>query len=113
MSSVYYVGGFGVMGWVEASDYAQAEPDPLADSQAAIIEHMNNDHGAALVAITRHFGGLAAEEATMMSCDRLGFVVRARTAEGMKGVRINFPEPVRSREDARRVLVSMTRASRL
>jgi putative heme iron utilization protein len=26
---VYYVGGFGVMGWVAASDYSQAQPDPL------------------------------------------------------------------------------------
>jgi len=25
---VYYVGGFGVMGWVAASDYLQAKPDP-------------------------------------------------------------------------------------
>ena len=29
---VYYVGGFGVMGWVAASAYRQAQPDPLADT---------------------------------------------------------------------------------
>ena len=29
---VYYVGGFGVMGWVEARDYEQADPDPLAEA---------------------------------------------------------------------------------
>src|ERR1700752_4103031 len=29
---VYYVGGFGVMGWVPASEYDQAQPDPLADA---------------------------------------------------------------------------------
>jgi hypothetical protein len=73
---------------------------------------MNADHGEALRAITRHFAGLDAEEATMMSVDRLGFVVRARTAEGMKGARIGFPEPVQSREDARRVLVAMTRTAK-
>ena len=59
-----------------------------------------------------YFSRLEAEEATMVSCDRLGFVVRARTAEGVKGVRIQFSEPVRSREDARRVLVAMTRQAR-
>jgi len=112
VSDVYFVGGFGVMGWVAADDYRTAEPDPLVDSAAMIIEHMNADHADALRGITRHFGGLEAEEATMVSCDRLGFVVRARTAEGMKGARIQFPEPVRSRDDARRVLVAMTRASR-
>ncbi|HEY0157134.1 MAG TPA: DUF2470 domain-containing protein [Thermoanaerobaculia bacterium] len=112
VTDVYFVGGFGVMGWVTADDYRAAEADPLVDSAAMIIEHMNADHADALRGITRHFGGLEAEEATMVSCDRLGFVVRARTAEGMKGARIQFPEPVRSREDARRVLVAMTRASR-
>src|SRR6266566_6824567 len=34
---VYYVGGFGVMGWVQASDYDVARPDPLADAAAGII----------------------------------------------------------------------------
>lgn len=108
VTDVYFVGGFGVMGWVSAADYRAAEPDPLVDSVASIIAHMNDDHADALRAITRHFGGLEAEEARMVSCDRLGFVVRARTAQGMKGVRIAFPEPVRSRDDARRVLVAMT-----
>ena len=42
---VYYVGGFGVMGWVSASDYRHAQPDPLADSATGIIQHMNADHG--------------------------------------------------------------------
>jgi putative heme iron utilization protein len=112
VTDVYFVGGFGVMGWVTADDYRVAEADPLVDSAAMILEHMNADHADALRAITRHFGGLDAEEATMVSCDKLGFVVRARTAEGMKGLRIAFPEPVRSREDARRVLVAMTRTAR-
>ena len=112
VSEVYFVGGFGVMGWVTAGDYGDAEPDPLASSAAQIITHMNDDHAEALRLITRHYGGLEAEEASMTSIDRLGFAVRARTAEGMRGVRIAFPEPVRSAEDARRVLVEMTRKAR-
>lgn len=112
ITNVYFVGGFGVMGWVEASDYRAAEPDPLAASAAEIIEHMNADHAEAVLAITQHSGGLAAEDAVMVSCDRLGFVVRARTAEGMKGVRIAFPEAVTSSDEARRVLVAMSREAR-
>ena len=112
VTDVYFVGGFGVMGWVASEDYRVAEADPLADHSAAILEHMNADHADAIVAITKRFGNLDALEATMVSCDYLGFTVRARTAEGMKGVRIQFPEPVRSKEDARRVLVAMTRAAR-
>jgi len=112
VSDLYFVGGFGVMGWVASEDYRAAEPDPLAPFAAGIMEHMNADHADALRLITRRFGGLDAEEATMVSCDRLGFVVRARTAEGMKGARIQFPEPVTTREQARSVLVGMTRTSR-
>jgi heme iron utilization protein len=112
VSEIYFVGGFGVMGWVASDDYRVAEADPLVEHAAGIMEHMNADHAEALRHITRHFGGLDAEEATMVSCDRLGFVVRVRTREGMKGARIQFPEQVTSREDARRVLVAMTREAR-
>jgi heme iron utilization protein len=112
VTQIYFVGGFGVMGWVAAEEYRVAEKDPLADVAARIISHMNDDHADALREITRRFADLDAEEVTMVSCDRLGFVVRARTAEGMKGRRIAFPEEVRSAEDARRVLVAMTRESR-
>jgi putative heme iron utilization protein len=112
VTDVYFVGGFGVMGWVAADDYRTAAADPLLDSAAGILEHMNADHADALRRITQHFGNLDAEEVAMVSCDRLGFVVRARTAGGMKGVRIAFPEPVESRDDARRVLVAMTRQAR-
>jgi putative heme iron utilization protein len=109
VTQLYFVGGFGVMGWVDQTDYSSAEADPLSEASAGIIEHMNRDHGEALREITRHFGKLAAEEATMVACDRLGFVIRARTAEGMKGRRIAFPEEVRTREQARKVLVAMTK----
>ena len=112
VTQIYFVGGFGVMGWVPAEEYAVASADPLADAAAGIIEHMNRDHAEALREITRHFGKLAAEQATMVSCDRLGFVVRARTAEGMKGLRIAFSEEVQSAEDARRVLVAMVKITR-
>jgi putative heme iron utilization protein len=33
---VYYVGGFGVMGWVSASEYYRGKPDPLADTATEI-----------------------------------------------------------------------------
>jgi putative heme iron utilization protein len=52
---VYYVGGFGVMGWVPASEYYSARPDPLADSAMGIVHHMNADHADALLScLPRH-----------------------------------------------------------
>ena len=51
---VYYVGGFGVMGWVSASEYYTGKPDPLADTATEIIQHMNIDHGKARHCDHRH-----------------------------------------------------------
>jgi len=112
VTDLYFVGGFGVMGWVDHTDYHIAEPDPLAPHAAGIIEHMNTDHAEALRQITRYFANLDAEESTITSVDRLGFTIRARTAEGMKATRIQFPESVTSREQARKVMVAMTRQAR-
>ena len=42
------------MSWVDAADYAEAEPDPLAAAAAGIIEHMNGDHAEAQVLFCRH-----------------------------------------------------------
>src|SRR3979490_1950075 len=85
---VYYVGGFGVMGWVTASEYDRSQPDPLADSMAEIIQHMNAQHKDALVLLAREFAGIESQEATMIAVDRLGFHVRLKTPDGIRGARI-------------------------
>jgi len=109
---VYYVGGFGVMGWVDAREYEAASPDPLATAAAGIITHMNADHGDAMILLVRKYAGIEASEATMTAVDRLGFHLRLRTAEGMKGTRINYPSEVRSPGDARKALVEMVRRAK-
>jgi hypothetical protein len=109
---LYYVGGFGVMGWVSASDYDRSQPDPLADAMAEIIQHMNADHKDALVLLAREFSRVDSEEATMMAVDRLGFYVRLKTPDGMRGARIAFPREVRSSVEARKVLVEMVQQAR-
>jgi putative heme iron utilization protein len=109
---VYYVGGFGVMGWVPASEYYSARPDPLADSAMGLIQHMNADHGAALILLAKAFAGIEAQEATMTSVDRLGFHVRLKTQDGTRGARIAFLREVSSPAEARKVLVEMTAQAR-
>jgi putative heme iron utilization protein len=109
---VYYVGGFGVMGWVSASEYDSAKPDPLADAAEGIIQHMNTDHRHALTLIAQVFGGMESQEAAMTSIDRLGFHVRLKTADGRRGVRIAFPHEVASSAETRTVLVEMTQQAR-
>jgi hypothetical protein len=66
-----------------------------------------------MILLARLHAHLEATEATMTSIDRLGFFLRAKTAEGMKGARINFLHEVATPEEARKVLVEMVRQARL
>ena len=109
---VYYVGGFGVMGWVSDSEYARSQPDPLADSTAAIIQHMNADHKDALVLLARKFARTESTEATLTAVDRLGFHVRLKTSDGVRGARIAFFREVRSPAETRKVFVEMVQQAR-
>jgi putative heme iron utilization protein len=112
VEELYYVAGFGAMGWVDAAAYRGASPDPLADHAAGILEHMNADHGDALVLYSKVLGGIDAEAATMTGIDRLGFRVRVRSGDRLQGLRLNFPREVRTPQEARTVLVEMVRDAR-
>ena len=109
---VYYVGGFGVMGWVAASEYSQAGSDPLAESKSEIIRHMNADHSDALILLAKRFAGIEAQEANMTSVDRLGFHVRLKTRDGVRGARIAFLREVRNPAQTREVFVEMVQQAR-
>lgn len=109
---VYYVGGFGVMGWVEAAEYELASPDPLAEASSGILSHMNSDHVDSMILLARTHANVEASEATMTSVDRLGFSLRLKTADGMKGSRINFPREVSTPQETRAVLVEMVRQAK-
>ncbi len=109
---VYYVGGFGVMGWVAASDYSQAQSDPLAEHKSEIMQHMNADHKDALILIAKRFAGIHAQQAEMTAVDRLGFHLRLKTHDGMKGTRIAFLREVTNPLQARAVLVEMVKQAR-
>ena len=109
---VYYVGGFGVVGWVAASEYYSAQPDPLADAAADIIQHMNTDHGDALVLLARVFAGIESQEISMTSVDRFGFHVRVKSQDGTRNARIAFLREVTNPTEARKVLVLMVGQAR-
>jgi putative heme iron utilization protein len=109
---LYFVGGFGVMGWVDAGDYATAAPDPLADASRGILDHMNEDHVDAMLLLARGLGGVEGTDARMTAVDRLGFHLRVETSEGMRGLRIPFSREARSPEETRAILVDMVRRQR-
>jgi heme iron utilization protein len=116
-TDLYFVGGFGAMDWVPAADYAAARPDPLADDSESILEHMNEDQAAALLAFLRgrgreSAGGEAPDEATVTAVDRLGFKVRLRTGERVHGTRIAFPREVATADECRQAFSEMCRSPR-
>lgn len=112
VAGVYFVGGFGVMGWISAEDYRGACPDPLADAAAGIILHMNTDHADALRLIAGHYAGEVADEAAMTAVDRLGFHLRLKSGDRVYGRRVAFLREVASSDEARTVLVGMARQAR-
>jgi putative heme iron utilization protein len=111
-ADLYYVGGFGVMGWVDAGDYEEAAPDPLAEAAPGILAHMNGDHVDSMVLLARAYARMEAAEATMTSVDRLGFSLRLKTKDGIKGARINFLREVATAQETRKVLVEMVQQIR-
>ena len=112
VSSVYFIGGFGVMGWVSAEAYTCARPDPLAETAQEIIRHMNADHADALLLIARRFADEGASEALMTAVDRLGFHLRLKTGDRVHGRRVAFPREAGGKDEARAILVEMVRQAR-
>ena len=112
IAGVYFVGGFGVMGWIAAEDFGSARPDPLVEAAAGIIQHMNADHTAALRLMAGHYAGAVADEASMTAVDRLGFNLRLKSGERVYGRRVGFLREVSSSDEARSVLVEMVRQAR-
>jgi hypothetical protein len=108
----YLVGGFGVMGWIDAADYDQAEVDPLADIAASVLEHMNHDHADALALLARHVGQCPADRATMTAVDHLGFHLRIDHQGERQDLRLPFPQAVRSASKVRQVLTHMVQQAR-
>jgi putative heme iron utilization protein len=51
---------------------------------------MNADHKEALILLARVLADIESQEAVMTSIDRLGFLLRLKTHDRMRGARIAF-----------------------
>lgn len=113
VTSVRFVGGFARMSWVDAAAYTAAEPDPLLPHIAGIVEHMNDDHGEAMVLYCRVFGERpATASARMTGIDRHGFDLLAVDDAGEHRVRLPFAGDVTTPTEARQALVEMVQEAR-
>jgi putative heme iron utilization protein len=84
----------------------------LATAAPAILVHMNADHEDSMILLARAHAQIKATGASMISVDRLGFSLRLKTAEGVKGARINFLREVTTAQETRGVLVEMVKRAR-
>ncbi len=109
---VYYVGGFGSMGWVSAEEYASAKVDPLADAGPGLIDHLNADHKDALMLLARASGQPDTDDATLTAIDRLGFHLRLKVKDRYPGMRLTFPQELKNPDDARPVFANMVKQAR-
>ena len=112
IADIYFVGGFGSMGWVAAGDYTAAAVDPLADEASDLIREINREQADTLLLLARVFGNVDAQQATMTALDRLGFHLRIRTSDRMQGGRVAFASPVANGQEVRAGLAGMATQAR-
>lgn len=116
----HLVAGFGRIVRLQAGDVTVATSDAggLIDAEPGILEHMNEDHAAAItaIAVAHIAGGKDSGEPTstgpvdwrMIGCDPEGFDL----TDGQHAVRIPFSQRITTTEGARAELVDITRAVR-
>lgn len=111
--AIRYIGGYGRMSWVEDGPWTSATADPIAAHAPHILEHMNQDHANALVLYCRAFSRADdTTEARMVSVDRYGFEMSARTAAGPRPIRVAFDAPAASPDAVRAQMVALVHQAR-
>lgn len=104
---VRYIGGFGAIHWIEPD--AWRLPAPKWEMGARrMVDHMNDDHADALVAMCGAFRGDPNESAEMITVDSAGFHVRTPSAVHY----LSFEKRCATSDDVRKEMVRLTRAAR-
>jgi putative heme iron utilization protein len=78
-----------------------------------ICQHMNEDHGDAIVLYAQFFGNYPnAESAKMLAIDPQGMDLLARISETETPIRIEFERTLQDSEDAHQTLIAMVKQAR-
>jgi putative heme iron utilization protein len=82
--------------------------DPLTTAVSdRICKHMNDDHGEAVLAYARHYGGVVgANQAQLLAVTPEEMLIEV---DGLQ-VKVSFDHTLSDSEDAHRTLVAMLRA---
>jgi len=103
---VRYIHGFGGLHWIPGESYLAAEN--LEDAEASIVEHMNEDHIAAMRDYCRLVYEREPQEVEMVGIDCDGFDVRADT----ELLRFDFDAPIGNSGQVRNALVELAQRAR-
>ncbi len=106
MVRLRFIGGFGKIGWIEANEIDLA--NPLADAEAGVVEHMNDDHPDAVVTYCRHYFGREPRDATLVGADPDGIDL---LADGV-ALRLPFAARAASVQALRQQLIDLLRVAR-
>jgi len=104
----HLVAGFGRIEWIAAADLMDRPEPGLAEAEAGIVEHMNEDHGDALGLYARRLLGLPGEGWRMTGIDPEGCDLRL----GGDAARLEFERRVSGPREAREMLVALARKAR-
>jgi hypothetical protein len=100
----HLVAGFGKIRWLGASELMMAPPPAgLAEGEAEIVRHMNEDHADALQLYAGALLGLTGNDWRMIGIDAEGLDLR----QGGRVARLAFEAPLAAASDARKVLVAL------
>ncbi|BDW94470.1 pyridoxamine 5'-phosphate oxidase [Thalassospira tepidiphila] len=107
VDAAYWVGGFGKQRRLLGDKLIPANITPLIDGHDGIVAHMNADHADALSGIVGRFTTADPNAGwQMQSIDCDGMVLIANSVD-IAPLRIDFPTPVRTPDEAREILVKM------
>jgi putative heme iron utilization protein len=108
LERAHLVAGFGTIRWLEAAELLPVQSPGLAESEAGIVSHMNEDHADALQLYAEKLLGLAAGDWRMTGIDAEGIDLR----RGGQVARLPFDVPLATAAEARKVLVSLVGRAR-
>lgn len=108
----HLVAGFGRIHWIEAADgllYRQADgAEPLAEAEAEVVGHMNEDHSDAVALYANRLLGRPGAGWRLTGVDPEGADLR----RGGETARLPFDKPVHDAEAARVELVRLVKRAR-
>lgn len=110
IASAHLVAGFGRIVDLEPSRLLDdaGGGDGLAQAEAEIVEHLNEDHADALALYAQAYAGQSGEGFVCVACDGEGLTLR----RGMALVRILFPRSVQAPGSLRMMLKTMAEDAR-